>query len=143
MERAMRNRTGIRPGVVVLGFVNTGRSWHCGCDSNGMTINPSPAIAGPLPPTGSAPQAPEVFHSLQDLPVAVGQVSQGPLGAVARQDHHSWKNKGATDPAYWSGRIDSALGDWMKDRPLAKIASCVGIGAVAGMILSCRGHRLP
>ena len=99
-----------------------------------MTTNPSPTSDNHLPSTGAAAQVPELLHSLQDLPVSLGQVSQGPLGAVARKDHRSWKTKSANDPSYWSGRIDSAVGAWIRDRPLAKTAACVGIGAIAGFL---------
>jgi len=119
----------------------TGESWHRDCDSNFMNLNPSPAVGETLPSTKPAPQGPEVFHSLQDLPVSVGQVSKGPLGAVERRDHTSWKTKNLTDPAFWSGRLDSALGNWIKDRPIPRIAVCVGIGALVGMIYSFREDR--
>ena len=102
-----------------------------------MTTNPSPAIDETFHSAGTAPQIPEVLHSLQDLPVSLGQVSRGPLGAVARKDHRSWKMRSVTHPFYWSGRIDSAVGEWVKDRPLPSIAACIGIGALAGLLSGC------
>ncbi len=107
-----------------------------------MITNPTPGIDEIHSSTGAAPQVAEVLHSLRDLPDSVGQVSKGPLGAVARKDHRSWKTKDVTDAGYWIGRIDSAVGEWIKDRPIPRIAACVGIGALAGLLSTC-GTRTP
>jgi hypothetical protein len=78
------------------------------------------------------------FHSLSDLPPALGQVSTGPLGSVARKDHISWKNKNRTDPRYWCGWLDSRIGDKIHDRPVRCVAICFGIGVLMGLISHSR-----
>ncbi len=78
---------------------------------------------------------PTVIHALQDLPESLGQVSKGPLGPVARKDHRSWSTKSITHPAYWSGRLDSALHERLQERPVPGIALCFVIGAIAGAIV--------
>ncbi|MES2661411.1 MAG: hypothetical protein V4689_22515 [Verrucomicrobiota bacterium] len=78
------------------------------------------------------------FHTLQDLPDSVARVSSGPLGWVARRDHSSWKSKDMTDPARWAGWLDCSLGKCLEKRPLPRIALCVGIGALAGMLFGRR-----
>ncbi len=113
-------------------------SWHACCDSRSMTNTPPPPTDEVPQSAEAAPQAHQKFHSLQDLPVAVGQVSTGPLGSVARKDHISWKTKRMTEPGYWRGRIDSELGHRLQDRPLPCIAICFGIGALVGMTVSVR-----
>lgn len=81
----------------------------------------------------AVPDESRILHSLHDIPSSVGQVSTGPLGAVARRDHTSWKTKGLADPGYWVGRVDCALGEWVKDRPIPSILICVGAGVIAGL----------
>ncbi len=39
------------------------------------------------------------------------------------------------DPAFWSGLIDSKLGICLQDRPIRKIAMCLGIGVIVGLVI--------
>lgn len=77
------------------------------------------------------------FHTLQDIPVSVAHVSTGPLGAVERQDHSSWKRRSLTDPLHWYGKLDAGLSDCLQKQPVRKIAACLGIGMLAGMLFRC------
>lgn len=78
---------------------------------------------------------PRELHTLQDLPASLGQISSGPLGSVARKDHRSWKTKPVTDPAYWQGRLDCAIGERIHARPVVGVALCFGFGLIAGLAL--------
>ncbi|RYD85992.1 MAG: hypothetical protein EOP84_00585 [Verrucomicrobiaceae bacterium] len=82
---------------------------------------------------------PQTLHTFADLPASVGQVSAGPLGAVARRDHSTWRTKDRSDPGYWAGRVDCALGVWVQEQPLHRILLCVGAGVMVGLV--CRSRE--
>lgn len=110
------------------------KCWHPPCDRDFMIANPSSSPSGTPAESSSTSREDQVLHSLQDLPVSVGQVSTGPLFSVARKDHISWNFIPVTDPAHWYGRFDCALGNYLKVGPIRKIAACVGIGAMMGLL---------
>jgi hypothetical protein len=81
----------------------------------------------------------QVLHTLEELPASLGHVSSGPFGAVSRRDHTSWKSKSPTDPEYWCGRLDSAIGECIKHRPVHHVAVCFGIGLAIGLMAKATG----
>ncbi|MBK1814027.1 hypothetical protein JIN84_00200 [Luteolibacter yonseiensis] len=80
----------------------------------------------------------QVLHSLEEIPASVGQVSRGIFGAVSRRDHTSWKSRKPTEPGYWCGRLDSAIGERISSSPVRSIAMCLGMGVIAGLCVKSR-----
>lgn len=77
----------------------------------------------------------QVLHSFRELPPSVGQVSSGPLGAVSRKDHVSWKSKPLTDPVHWCGRLDAVIGNRVGPNPLYNVMLCLGVGIILGALV--------
>lgn len=132
------------PGLSHPDKVSYRNPWHRTCDSHFMKDQAESERDSVRSVSPAAHRVePRELHSLQDLPASVGQVSSGPLGSVARKDHISWKSKQVTDPAYWSGWFDSALGERIHLRPIPSVAICFGTGLVLGVIMSCTGDLKP
>ncbi|RYD75642.1 MAG: hypothetical protein EOP84_17985 [Verrucomicrobiaceae bacterium] len=87
---------------------------------------------------GAGKSAPQILHSLQEIPPSVGHVSSGPFGPVARKDHTSWKTKSRREVSHWSGRIDAALGERLNDRPIPIVVVLLAVGFVAGLTINTR-----
>lgn len=103
-----------------------------------LAPHPSSSRTGD-PQTPLKGNRPDVIHSLEELPLSVAVVSSGPLGSVFRKDHTSWQRKTHGELEYWTGRIDSALGTRVQERPIRTIALLVGVGFLAG--LAVRGRK--
>ncbi len=116
-------------------------TWHHTCDAISMANQTETGDNATTAPQASPPAEPRVLHTLEELPASLGQVSRGPLGAVSRRDHTSWKSKKVTDPNYWCGRIDSAIGECVQKRPVRHVAVVFGIGLFAGLVMNCNNGR--